>query len=147
MSVILDSLQSTVVTRIASDAFFTPAAPAKPIPVVASIRGDVESAINTALAKLGLGILVDPPICPFGQVAGKIVLRDGTLDVWVFERPTMNKTGRSAAEAVAKIAHLFKQGSGQILSVAEARPVDMSQSILVWRVTLKIAPMELENPT
>ncbi|HPA20755.1 MAG TPA: hypothetical protein PLU30_23610 [Verrucomicrobiae bacterium] len=147
MSSLLSSLQADIKTHLASDAFFTPAAPegggdADPaIAVLAENLQDIESSIAEAIAKIGICAIV---LTPEGEQRSpnlpKIFFDGIQVRVRIVELVAVNRsTGGTlqpallAAEAAAWGLHHFNPASagGAVMVFKRIARVD-SESHLIY---------------
>lgn len=120
--------QTQLVSLLAADNFFsdalaggTDSPPPGYIPVLAQIKGDVVNALQSALQKIGAGVVVMLPLVLFPDNRTIRIALSLKFAVMVTTNPTLNRTGKTAEaiiEKVIKLVHFKPNG----VSVGHARP-------------------------
>jgi hypothetical protein len=98
--------QAAIVAHLEADAFFSA------IPVVAAIKGNLASIIETELGKLGRVVTVEPLRGPFKHAGGALSTEPG-FSIHIFENVLINRVGETyvtAEDIMEKIAYMLRSG-------------------------------------
>jgi hypothetical protein len=142
----VDTVQEYIRDTIAADTYFT----AIDGQIISAIRGDIASTIAKVVAGAkGMSIVIEPgeliPLYSAGTVNC-----DLSFEIVVAENPTVNRAtgayGKTATAVCAKIVHIFKAGSGQVICCTRIEPIETTGKLLVYAITAK-ARGTLDEPT
>ena len=102
----LRALQEAIVDHLKADDFFDD------IPVVAAVKGQLASAIESDLGKLGLIVIVEPVRGPLKHAGGKLST-EPVFQIHVFENVLLHRSGEdyvTAEDVTEKICHMLRGG-------------------------------------